>query len=74
MRHAEIVSARPTLEEVGVEGLTFEFGGAPKRAHNQEEGFNAVFFHDVSNSWIRDVAMVDADIGVFLSGCSHSQI
>ena len=72
--HAEIVRARPTVEEVGVEGLTFEFAGAPKRPHNQEEGYNAIFFHDIVNSWVRDVTIVDADNGILFAGCGHCQV
>ena len=71
---AEIVAFEPTVEDVGVEALSFEFAGVPKKAHNEEEGFNAVFMHDVAQSWVRDVTVVDADNGVFLAKCRFCQV
>ncbi len=64
---AELWSWKPTLEEAGIESLSFEFAGTPKRPHLQEEGFNAIQMHGVTNCWVRDVEVIDADIGVIAS-------
>lgn len=61
---AELWSFEPTVEEVGIEGLTFEFPGVPKKGHLNEEGFNAIFTRFVSNCWISDVEILDSDNAV----------
>jgi hypothetical protein len=65
----EIWSWKPTVENVGIESLTFEFAGIPKKKHLQEEGFNAIDLRGAVNSWVRNVEVVDADNGVILGGC-----
>lgn len=51
-------------QEVGVERLGFRFPGAAKKAHNAEEGYNAIYFNHVTNGWVRDVQIIDADYGI----------
>jgi hypothetical protein len=65
---AEIWSWQPTVEEVGIESLTFEFPGTPKKKHLQEEGFNALDLRGVANSWVRNIEVIDADNGLILGG------
>jgi hypothetical protein len=62
-------SFRPTVTEAGVEGMTFEFPGVPKKKHLQEEGFNAVHLVNAVDCWVRDVEVVDGDLGVKLDAC-----
>jgi hypothetical protein len=57
----EIWTYQPGIEGVGVEQLTFEFAGREKRPHLKEEGFNAIYFDDADNCWVRDVEFIDAD-------------
>lgn len=64
----EIWSWKPTVQDVGIESLSFEFPGVPKKPHLSEEGFNAIQFHGVANSWVRNVEVIDADNGVILGG------
>lgn len=64
----EIWSSAPTVREVGIENLGFEFSGKPKKKHLQEEGFNAIHMTGVVDCWVRDVRVTDADIGVILGG------
>lgn len=64
---------RPTVDEVGVEHLTFEFEGVPKKKHLLEEGYNAIQFGDVMNSWVRDVRFIDADMGLKVGGAKFFQ-
>jgi hypothetical protein len=69
-----IRSYRPTIEEVGIEGLTFEFPAVPYPGHQFELGYNGIQINDAANSWIRDVGFVNADSGVFLDGTRFSTV
>jgi hypothetical protein len=53
---------------VGIESLTFEFAGVPKKRHLKEEGFNAIHLRGAANCWVRDVEVIDADNGVIVGG------
>ncbi len=61
---AQVYRHEPTVQDVGVEGLTFEFEGVAKKAHNSEAGYNAVFLRQATDVWVRDVEIVDADYAV----------
>ncbi|MBN8523774.1 MAG: hypothetical protein J0M02_00220 [Planctomycetes bacterium] len=58
----------PVTEDSGVEGLHFEFPGVPKLPHLLEEGYNAIHLNGVSNCWVKDVLVTDADNGVIVGG------
>ena len=62
----EIRAFVPTVSEVGIEDLSFEFPGVPKKAHLKEEGFNAITLQSAVNCWVRNVSFTDADIGVIV--------
>ena len=73
----EVWSSAPTISEVGIEGLGFEFSGKPKKKHLTEEGFNAIQMNGVANCWVRNVNVTDADIGIIVGGardCTVSQV
>lgn len=59
----------PQSADMGVEHLTFEFPGVPKKPHLLEEGFNAIQMSGVVNGWFRNVEFLDCDNGVILGGC-----
>lgn len=61
----------PTIQEIGIEHLTFEFAGVPKQPHLKEEGFNAIHWRGVHHAWIRNVTFLDADNAVTFGGCRH---
>jgi len=65
----EVRSCKPTVEEVGVEDLSFEFPGVAKLAHLKEEGFNAIHITGAWNSWVRNVKFTDADNGLIAGAC-----
>lgn len=65
----EVMTLEPTLVESGIESLGFEFPGVKKLAHLKEAGFNAIQLVGAVNCWTRDVTVVDADLGIDLSGC-----
>ncbi len=65
----EVRRFQPRLQEVGIEHLAFEFPDKPYLGHFTEQGFNAIQFIGVVNSWVRDVVIRNADSGIFLNGC-----
>lgn len=65
----QVLALAPSVREVGIEKLGFEFAGAPTKPHLKEEGFNAIhIMPNVVDSWVRDVTVTDADIGVIVGG------
>lgn len=56
----------PGIEEVGLENFTIQMAGKPKKAHLLEEGFNAIQLIAAVNCWVRDVEIIDADLGIKL--------
>lgn len=63
----EIHRFGPTVQEVGVEHLSIHFPWTPYPGHFKEQGYNGLFFQNVSQSWIDDVEIQNADFGVDLS-------
>jgi hypothetical protein len=62
--HAAISS----IEEVGIENISFEFPVTPYKGHFTELGFNAIAYRNVRNSWVRNIEIRHADSGLFISG------
>ncbi len=63
----EIREPRPSVTEVGIENLSIEFKHAIYGGHLNEAGYNALRFEDVSNCWVRNVDIINADRGIDLS-------
>jgi len=62
-------SDAPTVQDVGVENLTIAFPVTPYAGHHNEPGYNGILFQRVSNGWVRNVNILNADVGiVFRSG------
>jgi len=62
----------PTVTESGVEHLAFEFPLTPYQGHFTELGFNPVALSGVAHCWVRNVRVVNADSGPFLSGAFNT--
>lgn len=58
----------PTVSEVGIEDLAFEFPNTPYGGHFSELGYNPVAFSGVAHCWLRRVRIANADSGPFVSG------
>ena len=67
-----LYQAGGTLEEVGIENLAFEFPVTPYKGHFTELGYNAIAYSDVRNGWVRNVAIQQADSGLFISGANNT--
>ena len=57
-----------SVNEVGIEGLSIEFAGTRYPGHFKEEGYNAIHLNGVTDSWVRDVAVRNADYGINVTG------
>ncbi len=62
---AELWTAEPPVQEVGIEHLTIEFPVVQYAGHHNEPGHSAISLGYTLNSWVRDVAILNADNGIF---------
>ncbi len=60
----EILPFHPTVEEIGVEDLKIEFPPTEYNGHHNEPGYNAVYFNDVHNAWVRNVVIENFDTAI----------
>lgn len=62
------------VSDVGIEHLQIRFPLTQYPGHFRERGYNGVGMMYVSNSWVRNVAVVNADYGVLVSGTSFCTV
>ncbi|KAI8464294.1 MAG: pectin lyase fold/virulence factor [Monoraphidium minutum] len=67
-------AVKPSINEAGVEALTFEFKWTKYPGHLKENGYNALHMNQMGNSWVRDVRFVNADTAVYLWGTVFSTV
>lgn len=65
-----LAAAASSVQEVGIEGLAFEFPVRPYAGHFTEQGYNAVAFSQVRHGWVRDIEVRNADSGIFINGAN----
>jgi len=73
----KLAAFEPSVHDVGIENLAFEFPVTPYEGHFTERGRNALAFSGVADSWVRDLCIRNADSGIFFSGswfCSASHV
>lgn len=58
----------PTVSEVGIEDLGFEFPNTPYGGHFTELGYNPIALSGVAHCWVRRVRIRNCDSGPFASG------
>ncbi len=63
-----VKSVEPKSSEVGVEHLAIVFPKTTYPGHFNELGFNAIHFHNMQDSWVRNVRIVDSDYAVNVTG------
>lgn len=64
----------PSIQEVGVEHLSIHFPWTPYPGHFKESGYNAIFFQGVSECWVRDVEIQNADFGVDMNSTNFCTV
>lgn len=62
-----IDSFEPSVTDVGIESLRFEFPNIPYAGHFTELGHNAIAMQQVAHCWVRDIAIDNCDSGIFNS-------
>jgi hypothetical protein len=58
----------PTVTEVGIEAVRFEFPNEPYAGHFTERGANAIALSDVNDCWVRDIHIHNSDSGIYVTG------
>jgi hypothetical protein len=66
----EVRAVAPSVQEVGIEGLTVEFPLTRYPGHFLERGYNAIYLNGVIHSWVRDVRVLNSDYGINVNGSS----
>ncbi|MCP5113577.1 MAG: hypothetical protein GY953_22315, partial [bacterium] len=64
----QIRAFEPSVTEVGIENLGFEFPNKPYEGHFTELGANAIAFSKAAHCWVRNIRIVTPDSGLFISG------
>ena len=63
---------QPTVQDSGVEDLTFEFPVTPYEGHFTELGFNPIAFAGAANCWARRLKFVNPDSGPMVGGAFNT--
>ncbi|PRW56123.1 band 7 [Chlorella sorokiniana] len=64
----------PTMEDAGVEAMTIRFAHSLMEEHHNARGRNAIQMAYAANVWVRNVRIINADSGIFLSWVHRSSI
>jgi hypothetical protein len=57
----------PTVREVGIEDLCFEFPATAYGGHFTERGYNALAMSGVADCWVNNILILNADSGMFVN-------
>lgn len=63
----QILAFEPTVTESGFEDMRLDFPDAPYPGHFKELGFNAFELREVSDCWVRNVRIHNADMGILFA-------
>lgn len=64
----------PSVQEFGIEHLSIHFPWTPYPGHFKEKGYNAIFFEGVSQCWVNDVEIQNADFGIDLTSTNFCTV
>lgn len=64
----QLLRFEPTVDESGLEHLTLRYPVTDYKGHFTERGFNGIAMSGVSDCWVRNVRLENADSGIFLGG------
>lgn len=70
----EIHRFTPTIQEFGIEHLSIHFPWSAYPGHFREKGYNAIFLQNITNSWVDDVEIQNADFGVDLNSTNFCMV
>jgi hypothetical protein len=60
----QILAFEPTVTESGFEDIRLDFPDVPYPGHFKEQGYNAFELSEVSDCWVRNVLIQNADMGI----------
>jgi hypothetical protein len=60
----QVLQVMPTAREMGVEELTLEMAPMKYPGHFMERGYNGIYFTGAHDSWVRNVRLVNAELGI----------
>jgi hypothetical protein len=60
----QVRAVMPTTREVGIENLTLEMAPMRYPGHFNERGYNGIYYIGAHDSWVRDVQIVNAELGI----------
>lgn len=60
----QIYRHAPTVDEVGIEGLSLEFSGVAKKPHYREVAYTGININTATNVWGQDLVIKDFDEGI----------
>jgi hypothetical protein len=60
----QVRAVMPTVRESGIEHLTLEMAQVKYAGHFNEPGYNGIYYVGAHDSWVRDVQILNADLGV----------
>lgn len=63
-----LLSYSPSVTEVGIESIGFDFPNEPYAGHFTERGANAIALSDVTDCWVRDIHVHNSDSGIYVTG------
>jgi hypothetical protein len=70
----EIHRFSPSVTELGIEHLSVRFPWSPYPGHFKEKGYNALFFQNVSQCWVEDLEVQNADFGLDLNSTNFCTV
>ena len=70
----EIHRFTPTVTEFGIEHLSVRFPWSPYPGHFKEKGYNALFLQSVSQCWVDDIEVQNADFAIDLNSTNFCTI
>jgi hypothetical protein len=70
----KLSSYNATVKHVGIEDFTIEFPNKLKNRHLMEKGYNPIMLNDVSNSWVKNSKITNADNAINLKGARFCEV
>jgi len=72
--NAQVHTDAITLRDFGIEHLTLEMPPTPYPGHWRERGYNGLSLRMARDFWVRDVELLNVDVGLSLTWCSGGTV
>lgn len=71
---ARVNAIAPKTQEQGIENLTIRFPLTTYPGRYKEQGYNALYFWEGNNAWVKNVNIENADLGIQMAYCTFCTI